>query len=91
MKTNFRRRLLLKNVSAVAGIALAPAFARSALAQAKASKQAMRYQDQPKDAQRCDTCLQFIPGPKAGANGVCKVVDGPIDPSGWCIAYVKKS
>ena len=91
MKTSLRRRLVLKNAAAAAGIALAPAFARSALAQAKASKQAMKYQDQPKDGQRCDTCLQFIPGPKAGANGTCKVVDGPISPSGWCVAYVKKS
>lgn len=90
MKTNVRRRLLLKNATAVAGIALAGAFARSALAQAKASKQAMKYQDQPKDGQRCDTCLQFIPGAKPGANGTCKVVDGPISPSGWCVAYVKK-
>ena len=92
MKTNVRRRFVLKNAAAaVAGIALAPASARFALAQAKASKQAMKYQDQPKDGQRCDTCLQFIPGPKPGANGGCKVVDGPISPSGWCMAYVKKS
>jgi hypothetical protein len=47
MKTNVRRRFVLKNAAAaVAGIALAPAFARFALAQAKASKQAMKYQDQ---------------------------------------------
>jgi High potential iron-sulfur protein len=90
METNVRRRLLLKNAIAVAGVALASAFARSALAQAKASKQAMKYQDQPKDGQRCDTCLQFIAGAKPGANGTCKVVDGPISPSGWCAAYVKK-
>jgi High potential iron-sulfur protein len=51
----------------------------------------MKYQEQPKDGQRCDACMQFVPGPKPGAKGACKVVDGPISPSGWCIAFVKKS
>ena len=85
----YSRRIWLKNAGV--GIALAPWLARWARAQAKASKEAMKYQEQPKDGQRCDTCMQFVPGPKAGANGTCKVVDGPISPSGWCIAYVKKS
>jgi High potential iron-sulfur protein len=83
------RRIWLKNVAA--GLAAAPWLARLAFAQAKASKEAMKYQDQPKDGQRCDTCMQFVPGAKPGAQGTCKVVDGPISPSGWCIAYVKKS
>lgn len=51
----------------------------------------MQYQEQPKNGQKCDQCLQFIPGAKQGANGTCKVVDGPISPNGWCAAYVKKT
>ena len=47
----------------------------------------MKYQDQPNNGQRCDACLQFVPG----ANGTCKVVEGPISPGGWCIAFAKKS
>jgi hypothetical protein len=82
------RRIWLKQLGV--GVALAPWLARAALAQAKASKQAMKYQDQPNNGQRCDTCMQFVPGAKPGANGTCKVVDGPISPHGWCIAYVKK-
>lgn len=82
------RRITLTRL---AGLAAAPWLARAARAQAKASKQAMQYQDQPKNGQRCDTCLQFIPGAKPAAPGTCKVVDGPISPSGWCMAYVKKS
>jgi hypothetical protein len=35
--------------------------------------------------------MQFVPGPKPDANGTCKVVDGPISPNGWCVAYVKKA
>jgi hypothetical protein len=83
------RRIWLKQLGV--GIAVAPWLARGALAQSKASKQAMKYQDQPNNGQRCDTCMQFVPGAKPDANGTCKVVDGPISPNGWCIAYVKKS
>lgn len=84
------RRIVLKNAAVVAAVATTP-WARSALAQAKAAKKAMQYQDQPKNGQKCETCLQFIPGAKPGAEGACKVVEGPISPQGWCIAYVKKS
>jgi hypothetical protein len=68
-----------------------PWLAERAAAQAKASKQAMKYQEHPNNGQECASCLQFIPGANAKANGTCKVVDGPINPQGWCIAYVKKS
>jgi hypothetical protein len=81
------RRIMLKYVAAAAALPLTA----TALAQSKASKQAMKYQDQPKDGQRCDQCMQFIPPAKKGEQGGCKVVEGPISPSGWCIAYVKKS
>jgi len=82
---------MLKNAALVAGLAAAPWVARPAIAQAKATKQAMQYQDQPKNSQKCADCLQFIPGPKQGASGTCKVVEGTISPDGWCAAYVKKS
>ena len=81
------RRIMLKYVAAAATLPLVGA----ALAQSKATKQAMKYQDQPKDGQRCDQCMQFIAPAKKGAQGGCKVVEGPISPSGWCIASVKKS
>jgi hypothetical protein len=44
----------------------------------------------PKNGQQCDACVQYIAGPKPGAPGGCKVVEGPISPKGWCIAFVKK-
>jgi hypothetical protein len=71
----------------IAAILLMPWRAR---AQTKASKQAMQYQEQPKDGQTCDTCMQWVPGANAGAPGSCKVVEGPVSPKGWCVAYVKK-
>ena len=84
------RRIMLKKAAVIAGLAGAPWAARPALAQAKAAKKAMQYQEQPKNGQKCDSCLQFVPGASAGANGTCKVVEGPISPNGWCVAYVKK-
>ena len=84
------RRIMLKNAAIVAGLAAAPWAVRPARAQQKATKQAMQYQEQPKNGQKCADCLQFVPA-KQGANGTCKVVEGPISPNGWCAAFVKKS
>ncbi len=83
------RRILLKQAALAAGIAAAPWALRPAAAQAKATKQAMKYQDKPNNGQECDTCMQFIPG--QGGKGTCKVVEGDISPKGWCVAYVKKA
>jgi hypothetical protein len=82
------RRIVLMDIAALVA---APWLALPARAQSKATKQAMQYQDQPKNGQRCDGCMQFVAGGKAGAMGTCKVVEGPISPGGWCIAYVKKA
>jgi hypothetical protein len=84
------RRIMLRNGVVLAGLAAAP-WARPALAQGKARKQDMHYQDQPKDGQQCATCIQFIPGGKPGASGACQIVEGPISPNGWCIEYIKKT
>jgi len=81
------RRDVLKGVALLAGAAALP----SAHAQAKASKAAMKYQDDPKGDAQCSNCVLFIPGPAATAMGTCKVVEGQISPRGWCIAYAKKT
>jgi hypothetical protein len=56
-----------------------------ALAQQKASKATMKYQDTPNGDKECSNCLQFVP-PKG-----CKVVEGDVSPKGYCIAWVKKA
>jgi len=85
------RRIVLKSAAVVAGLAIAP-WARSVLAaDGKATKEAMHYQDRPKDGQQCATCVQFIPGENPGASGACQIVEGPISPKGWCIEYIKKT
>jgi hypothetical protein len=81
------RRSVLTRVALLAGGALAASVVRNneALAQAKATKEAMKYQDKPSGDKQCSNCLQFV-----APNG-CKVVDGTVSPSGYCIAWVKKA
>jgi hypothetical protein len=83
-----RRVMMFKSAAAVAGLASLPLLSH---AQGKATKKAMQYQDQPKNGQECDTCLQYVPGANPKAKGTCKVVEGDISPKGWCAAYVKKT
>ncbi len=75
-----RRALLQIGVAAAAaGIGL------RVNAQQKLAKNLVQYQDSPKNGQECDKCVQFV------APEGCKVVDGKINPKGWCSAYAPKS
>jgi hypothetical protein len=38
----------------------------------------------------CTGCQQFIPAPAPGSCGTCKVVKGPINPSGYCASFAAK-
>jgi hypothetical protein len=38
----------------------------------------------------CSGCLQFLPGPP-DACGNCKVLKGPINPSGYCKSFAPKA
>lgn len=62
-----------------AGLVSSPAAASGKIAQ-----KAVNYQATPKGNQRCDNCSLWQP-PNA-----CKLVDGTIAPSGWCVLYKKK-
>lgn len=86
------RRSVLKGVALLAGIALAGRMgaSREALAQQKASKTTMKYQDTPSGNRQCSNCSQFVPGKSATADGTCKVVEGAVSPRGYCIAWVAK-
>jgi len=80
------RRSLLKHVPIFAGtIASAAALPQAALAQTKLSHDVAKYQDQPKNGQKCSTCLQFVPP------GSCKIVVDPISPNAWCQFYGPKT
>jgi hypothetical protein len=57
---------------------------RVAAAQTKVTQKAVGYQDTPKGTHRCDNCAQFE------SHSSCKVVEGNIEPAGWCKVYGKK-
>ena len=81
------RRAMLRKLAVTAGGAAVLATTASvnrAAAQTKMAQTAVKYQVTPKGAQRCDNCTQFQ------APASCKVVEGNIDPAGWCMVYVKK-
>lgn len=90
-KTNLSRRSALKRFALLGGMAALPTLAvsRSAFA-AKASQQAMQYQETPKNGEDCAACMHFIPPKSGGKMGTCKVVAGDISPKGWCIAFAPK-
>jgi hypothetical protein len=85
-KAGMSRRWLLKNSPAFAGaIASAVALPQNAFAQTKLTHEIAKYQDEPKNGQKCSTCVQFQP-PSA-----CKIVVDPISPNGWCQFYAPKT
>lgn len=58
--------------------------AQSSTAQTpKVSKTIAQYQEKPKDGKKCATCANFI-----AESNTCKVVEGPINPEGWCIYWL---
>jgi hypothetical protein len=81
------RRSMLARAAGLAGATLAGTVIpiELASAQQKVAKEAMKYQDKPNGDMRCDNCSQFV------APSSCKVVDGTISPSGYCLAWVKKA
>jgi hypothetical protein len=86
------RRSLLKRAVLLAGVAAVPLLAhtRGAFAANKLAKADVKYQDKPDAGKDCDDCLQFIPGATPKAPGTCKVVEGAINPHGYCIAFTPK-
>ena len=57
---------------------------KPAYAQQKTAKDAVKYQESPKDGQKCADCNFFQ------APGSCTVVDGTISPNGWCRHFKRK-
>ncbi len=80
------RRTCMTRALALAG--LAGLGTRAALAQTpKATQAAVHYQEQPKDGKKCATCNFFIPPSGTASAGTCKIVQGSINPNGWCDFY----
>ena len=77
-----RRDIML---GALAGIGGSATLSVQANAQQKVAQADVQYQKQPKEGQKCSTCLHFEP-PSS-----CKLVNGTIDPNGWCLLFAPKS
>jgi hypothetical protein len=85
-KTKLTRRGFFRSAATLAGAAVAAGVIpiRVVNAQQKLAKDAMKYQDTPKDGQECDQCVYWQP-PEG-----CGLVEGKISPKGWCVAFNKK-
>ena len=81
LRHRISRRALVQG-AALAGAALTPW--RQAAAQQKISKQAAKYQDQPKGQQRCEICINFQPPNQ------CRMVQGEIAKNGWCQLFAAR-
>ena len=82
-----RRRLLMRGLF-VAGtsVYVLSAATRDAAAQ-KSSKASLLYQEHPHEGRRCSDCKFFTLGPVGTSAGTCAIVDRPIQPEGWCMAF----
>ncbi len=52
------------------------------------TKDAVNYQDQPQDGKQCSGCAYYIPDKNGDGIGACALVEGNIEPSGYCVSYV---
>lgn len=75
-----------------ATLASLPLLAQPLQAQAAGTvpKANAKYQDHPNGANMCGKCNYFLPGADAKAPGLCKLVAGPISPTGWCTLFAPK-
>jgi len=82
-----RRRLIggAALFAGAAGALLTGLAASPAAAGAKLSQKAAGYRNKPMGKTQCDNCAVWQ------APGACKLVDGPLSPSGWCNLYNAKS
>jgi hypothetical protein len=52
----------------------------------KVTQASVQYQSQPKGDQKCSDCQHFI-----AETQTCKLVEGQINPEGWCVLWLKKA
>lgn len=73
-----KRLLARRELLALLAFASASGPSGRVQAQTKATQQDAEYQPTPKNGLACDVCAQFRP-PRA-----CEIVEGDINPKGWC-------
>lgn len=89
--TSASRRTVLRAGLGLVGVGIAAAATQVARAQTapaaaqKLAQSAVQYQSHPNNGQLCSVCVNYI------APNQCKLVQGPISPIGWCVAFAPKS
>ncbi len=91
MSCSTTRRAFLAGAVVLPALAGLVSVAAARADASKTSQASMHYQTTPSDGKQCSGCNFFTPGSSASGNGSCKIVDGSISPSGYCIAYSAKS
>ncbi len=79
MSTAFSRRSFFRYMLAIGTVT----FLTSPL-QAKVTKIVVKYQEKSTNGKKCKECLNFL-----ASTNECKLVEGKMNPEGWCSYYVK--
>ena len=82
-----RRQTLVRGVALAGSSLLIFSAGTQPAAAQKSSKASLLYQEHPHDGKECADCRHFTPGSDASGAGTCALVDGPIQPTGWCTAF----
>ncbi len=89
MTSNSRRQFLKLGGTALAMIPVLAVSTNAFAAKNDAMRASLKYQDKPgPDKKDCAACMQYVPASKG-----CKLMAGDteIAPTGYCVAWVKKS
>ncbi|MFZ1109720.1 MAG: high potential iron sulfur protein [Rhodomicrobium sp.] len=77
------RRTILRG-AVVTAAAVPVLLSGMTAAYAKVKQADVKYQHEPKDGQKCEICANFE------APHACKLVEGEIDPNGYCQLFKSK-
>jgi hypothetical protein len=83
------RRTILIGAATLAGLPLLAAGTQ-ANAAGTMPKANVHFQTTPKGANQCSKCNYFLPGADPKGAGLCKIIAGPIVPTGWCTMFAPK-
>jgi hypothetical protein len=50
----------------------------------------VNYQSSPQNGQQCSNCRYYITDKNGDGLGACTLVEGSIEPEGWCSSYVQQ-
>lgn len=78
------RRSLLKMTASVMGISIISTTLIRDAAAAKMSKASAHYAVHSQGKPDCDDCVHYIAPISGKRYGACKLVEGDINPHGWC-------